>query len=31
MNETYADPYWVYLVLLWIVFLVVRGIKRLAG
>lgn len=31
MNESYADPFWVYMVLLWIVIFVIRGIKRLAG
>jgi hypothetical protein len=31
MLESYADPFWVYIVMLWIVIVIIRGVKKLAG
>jgi len=31
MIDSYADPFWVYLVILWIVIAIIRGIKHAAG
>jgi len=31
MLESYADPFWVYIVLLWIAIAVIRGVKKFVG